>query len=113
MKLTGPACTEATSGAEEAGRRERAEGSAGGVRVERRVRHRGSSLGDTFYMKTRYLRLVTTRGWQEKKWLGGLNSGLCHPSLDESVSLSANAGHFSQSLYSGHIPSTDHFHAVR
>jgi hypothetical protein len=38
MKLTGPACTEAMSGAEEAGRRERAEGKAGGVRVERRVR---------------------------------------------------------------------------
>jgi len=40
MKLTGPACTEATSGAEEARRRERTEGSAGGVRVERRVRCR-------------------------------------------------------------------------
>jgi len=40
MKLTGPACTEATSEAEEAGRRERAEDSAGGVRVERRVRRR-------------------------------------------------------------------------
>jgi len=38
MKLTGPACTEALSGTEEAGRRERAEDSAGGVRVERRVR---------------------------------------------------------------------------
>jgi hypothetical protein len=38
MKLTGPACTEALSGAEEAERRERAEGNAGGVRVERRVR---------------------------------------------------------------------------
>jgi hypothetical protein len=38
MKLTGPACTEATSGAEEAGTRERAEDNAGGVRVERRVR---------------------------------------------------------------------------
>ena len=38
MKLTGPACTEAMSGAEEAERRERAEESAGGVRVERRVR---------------------------------------------------------------------------
>ena len=38
MKLTGPACTEALSEAEEAGRRERAEGNAGGVRVERRVR---------------------------------------------------------------------------
>ena len=34
MKLTGPACTEATSEAEEAKRRERAEDSAGGVRVE-------------------------------------------------------------------------------
>ena len=39
MKLTGPACTEAMSGAEEAGRRERTEDSAGGVRVEREVRH--------------------------------------------------------------------------
>jgi len=38
MKLTGPACTEAMSGAEEAGRRERAEDNAGGVRVELRVR---------------------------------------------------------------------------
>ena len=38
MKLTGPACTEAMSEAEEAGTRERAEGNAGGVRVERVVR---------------------------------------------------------------------------
>jgi len=38
MKLTGPACTEALNGAEEAGKRERAEGNAGGVRVERGVR---------------------------------------------------------------------------
>ena len=38
MKLTGPACTEALSGAEKAGTRERAEGNAGGVRVERKVR---------------------------------------------------------------------------
>ena len=38
MKLTGPACTEATSGAEEAERRERTGDSAGGVRVERKVR---------------------------------------------------------------------------
>jgi hypothetical protein len=38
MKLTGPACTEALNGAEEARRRERAEDSAGGVRVELRVR---------------------------------------------------------------------------
>ena len=38
MKLTGPACTEALNEAEEAERRERAEDSAGGVRVERRVR---------------------------------------------------------------------------
>ena len=38
MKLTGPACTEALSEAEEAGRRERRKGKAGGVRVERRVR---------------------------------------------------------------------------
>ena len=38
MKLTGPSCTEAMNGAEEAERRERAEDSAGGVRVELRVR---------------------------------------------------------------------------
>jgi len=38
MKLTGPACTEAMSGAEKAERREREEDNAGGVRVERRVR---------------------------------------------------------------------------
>ena len=37
MKLTGPACSEAMSEAEEAERRERAEDSAGGVRVERKV----------------------------------------------------------------------------
>jgi hypothetical protein len=41
MKLTGPACTEALNGAEEAERRERAEDSAGGVRVERGVRGTG------------------------------------------------------------------------
>ena len=38
MKLTGHACTEALNGAEKAGRREGAEGNAGGVRVERKVR---------------------------------------------------------------------------
>ena len=38
MKLTGPACTEALNEAEEAGRRERTDCNAGGVRVERRVR---------------------------------------------------------------------------
>jgi len=38
MELTGPACTETMSEAEEAERRERAEGNAGGVRVELRVR---------------------------------------------------------------------------
>ena len=38
MKLTGPACAEAMSEAEEARRRERAEDNAGGVRVELRVR---------------------------------------------------------------------------
>jgi hypothetical protein len=38
MKLTGPACTETMSEAEEAERRERAEDNAGGVRVERKVR---------------------------------------------------------------------------
>jgi len=44
MKLTGPVCTEALSGAEEAGSRERAEGNAGGVRVERRVRANSSEM---------------------------------------------------------------------
>jgi hypothetical protein len=54
MKLTGHACTEAMSGAEEARQRERAEGSAGGVRVERRVRRcRGA------YQKCE---LITTSG---------------------------------------------------
>jgi len=38
MKLSGRACTEAMSGAGEAERIERAEDSAGGVPVERRVR---------------------------------------------------------------------------
>jgi hypothetical protein len=38
MKLTGPACTETMNEAEEARQRERAEDSAGGVRVERPVR---------------------------------------------------------------------------
>ena len=38
MKLTGRACTEAMSEAEEAEQRKRAEDSAGGVRVELRVR---------------------------------------------------------------------------
>jgi hypothetical protein len=38
MNLTGPACTEALSGAEEARNREGAGGNAGGVRVGRRVR---------------------------------------------------------------------------
>jgi hypothetical protein len=38
MKLTGHACTETMSGAEEARGKERAEGNAGGIRVERRVR---------------------------------------------------------------------------
>ena len=44
MKLTGPACAEAMNEAEEAERRERAEGDAGGVRVELRVRLRGYSV---------------------------------------------------------------------
>ena len=45
MKLTGHACTEAMSRAEEAEQRERAEDNAGGVRVERRVRRlRGADL---------------------------------------------------------------------
>ena len=38
MKLTGPARTEALSGDEKAGTRERTEDKAGGVRVELRVR---------------------------------------------------------------------------
>ena len=38
MELTGHACTEALSGAEEAERRERSQGNAGGVRVELGVR---------------------------------------------------------------------------
>ena len=38
MKLTGTACAEALSGAEDAGTRERAKRNAGGVRVEQRVR---------------------------------------------------------------------------
>jgi hypothetical protein len=38
MELTGPACTEALSEAEEAERRERAKDNAGGVRVELGVR---------------------------------------------------------------------------
>ena len=37
-KRIGPACTEVLSGAEEARRRERAEGNAGGARVKREVR---------------------------------------------------------------------------
>jgi hypothetical protein len=49
MKLTGPACAEAMNEAEEAERRERAEDSAGGVRVERRVRALGVSLVDEFF----------------------------------------------------------------
>jgi len=59
MKLTGPACTEATSGAEEAGRRERAENSAGGVRVERRVRRQGHQL----FLLGDYLRPFLTVKW--------------------------------------------------
>jgi hypothetical protein len=39
MELTGPACTETLSEAEEARSWERAEGNAGGVRFELRVRH--------------------------------------------------------------------------
>ena len=47
MKLTGPAYAEAISGAEEAERRERAKGNAGGVRVELRVRpHQSLSDGN-------------------------------------------------------------------
>jgi len=44
MKLTGHACTEATNEAEEAEGRERAEDSAGGVRVERRVSQRTNAM---------------------------------------------------------------------
>jgi hypothetical protein len=47
MKLTGPACTEALNEAEEAGRRERAEDNAGGVRVELRVRPMPCGRSDT------------------------------------------------------------------
>ena len=43
MKLTGTACTEALNEAEIARRRERAEGNAGGVRVEREVRRAWTS----------------------------------------------------------------------
>ena len=52
MKLTGPACTEALNEAEEAGRRERAEDSAGGVRVERGVRRRDLHGGTTDHQHT-------------------------------------------------------------
>jgi hypothetical protein len=44
MKLTGHACTEVLSGAEESERRERAKDNAGGVRVERRVRLTGTGV---------------------------------------------------------------------
>jgi len=44
MKLTGHACTETTSGAEEGGRRERTEDNAGGARVERRVSQRTETM---------------------------------------------------------------------
>jgi len=47
MKLTGPACTEAMSEAGEAKWRERAEGNAGGVRVERRVRPMNDLVSDS------------------------------------------------------------------
>jgi hypothetical protein len=49
MELTGPACAEVLSGAEEDGTRERAEDNAGGVRVELRVRlatHETVDLGE-------------------------------------------------------------------
>jgi hypothetical protein len=45
MKLTGPACIETLSEAEEARRRKRAEGNTGGVRVERRVRRLARNQG--------------------------------------------------------------------
>ena len=44
MRLTGTACAETLSGAEEAGTRERAKGNAGGVRVELTVRPSPSLL---------------------------------------------------------------------
>jgi hypothetical protein len=48
MKLTGTACTEALSEAEEAGGRERAGDNAGGVRVERMVRQNAWFVSQTF-----------------------------------------------------------------
>jgi len=51
MKLTGPACTEVLNRAEEAVRRERAEGNAGGVRVERRVRRPAGVFWSARYEK--------------------------------------------------------------
>ena len=47
-KLTGTACAEAMSGAEEPGRRERVEDNAGGGRVERRVRQRRRMRDDVW-----------------------------------------------------------------
>jgi hypothetical protein len=74
MKLTGPACTEALNEAEEAGRRERARGSAGGVRVERRVRPRMNYLDllKTIKMnpvtKTDTMHQETVRGIKLSGW---------------------------------------------
>lgn len=46
--LSGPACTEDRSGAEEAGTRERAEGGAGGAQVERRSGRSTTAPADDF-----------------------------------------------------------------
>ena len=54
MELTGTACNEALNGAEEAGRRERARGNAGGDRLERRVRLL-DDLGDLLLAKLKLL----------------------------------------------------------
>jgi len=54
--LTGPACTEAMSEAEEAERRERAQDNAGGVRVERRVRRAPESYATAHSIEDCYLR---------------------------------------------------------
>jgi len=48
MELTGHTFTEAVSGTEEAGTRERTEGKAGGARLERRVRPLLGVLDYTF-----------------------------------------------------------------
>ena len=47
MKLSGPACTEMMSGAKKSESRERAEGIAGGVRLEREVRQGSAFESDS------------------------------------------------------------------